>query len=176
MTYKSFIIGKSSVSVINDSLLVFILFLHFSAVRSIETLCIEDVDTYFEQLQTSDNYLNISNALYPPNQEDSLFVYITIVFNSTAPSSDFLLFNQEWIWSLSCAFQDLDLMVFPKISLGTIFPSKKTTFLTITVRPFCDYLSIDSRNEITQNVLSRVKTHFPAISHYFSASKLCRQS
>ena len=95
-----------------------------------------------------DNYLNISRAVYPSVDLPSLRILITVKFLSTPcganASSACLTTNEttiyKYTWSTSCLYvspQPIELFSMRLFSLWTIWPSRRTSRLHITLPQSC---------------------------------------
>lgn len=91
----------------------------------------------------TDNYYNISRALYPSIDLPALYIRVTIQFlmdyqNGTKMIDDKTM---KLTWSKACTYvsvQHISLFAMSVFSLATIFPQRRETELTFTVLPLCE--------------------------------------
>ncbi|XP_031556017.1 uncharacterized protein LOC116292809 [Actinia tenebrosa] len=90
----------------------------------------------------TDNYYNISRALYPSIDLPALYVKVTIQFLKDYQNGTKIIDGDtmKLTWSTSCTYvsvKHISLFAMTVFSLATIYPQRRETELTITVLPLC---------------------------------------
>ena len=134
--------------------------------------CIER-DEQIQKYLTSDNYFNISKAVYPSVDLPSLLINISVVFLETAGeksngsnSLSTLKRNVSrstlhFTWSMSCLYVsggEISLESMKWFSLGAIFPNRRKRELHITLPELCSDSPVDI-NKTMEYFLSTVNDH-----------------
>ena len=134
--------------------------------------CIER-DEQIQKYLTSDNYFNISKAVYPSVDLPSLLINISVVFLETAGeksngsnSLSTLKRNVSrstlhFTWSMSCLYVsggEISLESMKWFSLGAIFPNRRKRELHITLPELCRDSPVDI-NKTMEYFLSTVNDH-----------------
>ena len=115
----------------------------------------------------TDNYHNISRALFPAFNLPSLYVRVTIQFlNDTGNQTNKTIDDErkKFTWSESCTFvsvQHVGLIAMTLYSLGTILPQRRQTELVLTVPRLCNKASHENNfkddNEMWRYTLLKVR-------------------
>ena len=114
-----------------------------ASVASFKCLHLDDDDPIHKSLISPKNYYNIYRALYPSIDIPSLYIKITVQFNSTTANGSFTTGKpKKYTWSKSCLYvatQFISLCAMNVYSLGTIWPNKRReSELSITLPKFCN--------------------------------------
>ncbi|XP_031570529.1 uncharacterized protein LOC116304883 [Actinia tenebrosa] len=113
----------------------------------------------------TDNYYNMSRALFPSVDLPSLYVRVTIQFLKDYQNGTKMIDDQKknlkFTWSKACSYvsvQHISLYAMSVFSLFTIYPQRRETELVITVPPFChDSPYRDTKSETWRYVVSMVR-------------------
>ena len=131
-----------------------------------ESKCLhfDDDERIQEFLVSPKNYYNISRAIYPSIDIPSLYVKITVQFNSSTKNGSSTLGTvKQYTWSKSCLYvasQFVSLYAMSVFSLGTICPQRRESELFITMPEFCEDVEDEEINTKMIYFLSTVSIVF----------------
>lgn len=113
----------------------------------------------------TDNYYNMSRALFPSVDLPALYVRVTIQFLKDYQNGTTMIDDQKkslyFTWSKACSYvsvKHISLYAMSVFSLFTIYPQRRESELVMTVPPFCaKSLYATDESETWRYVVSTVR-------------------